>query len=49
MLTGDGEHFCSGLDLTALRGQPEKVHNTFASCFLAWPLPLKCTAHVVRT
>lgn len=29
VLTGDGEHFCSGLDLAALRGQPEKVRDTF--------------------
>eukprot|EP00752_Nemacystus_decipiens_P008004 g7151.t1 len=28
VLTGDGEHFCSGLDLAALRGQPEKVKAT---------------------
>lgn len=37
VLTGDGEHFSSGLDLAALReGQLEKVHDTFAS-WLAWP------------
>eukprot|EP00903_Cladosiphon_okamuranus_P011838 g11123.t1 len=28
VLSGDGEHFCSGLDLATLRGHPEKVKAT---------------------
>ena len=33
VLTGDGEHFCGGLDLAALRGQPEKVLDVLSSRF----------------